>query len=329
MALSKAEKSNQTKTRRAKRVAEGLCVRCAAPTSLGRRHCDHHREEIQQRSLEQRVLWRDAGLCTRCGQPSVSGRVLCQRHLDKEVDQHRLRVERRVCTCCSKAAAPGRQKCEEHLLAAKTHRDNIRALGRCARCQEPAAHGRTKCLRHLAESSAYTKAKLLRHASKRLCSWCKEPAAPGKKLCLKHVGVDNARQTTDEHRALARDRRNLAKAEGRCTVCKRRPRGDHTLTCSSCWFVEVASRLRGVGTLELRSLWHSQQGRCALTGQLLVQGKNASVDHIVPRSRGGKDEIANLRWVVLHANFAKGAMLDEDFVAMCKRVAEKHAKAPP
>lgn len=48
--------------------------------------------------------------------------------------------------------------------------------------------------------------------------------------------------------------------------------------------------------------------------------KRVSLDHRVPRARGGDDTIENLRWVSFAANRAKSALTDEEFLEMCRRV---------
>lgn len=72
---------------------------------------------------------------------------------------------------------------------------------------------------------------------------------------------------------------------------------------------------------DLRSLWERQGGLCGLTGQPMDIAE-ADVDHIIPRSRGGSDELSNLRWTTRAANQAKGDLLDEEFLALCAQVAE-------
>lgn len=69
----------------------------------------------------------------------------------------------------------------------------------------------------------------------------------------------------------------------------------------------------------LRSLWDAQRGRCALTGRDL-DIRTAELDHIVPKSRGGTNELDNLRLTVSEANYAKGAMTDAEFLALCRDV---------
>lgn len=70
---------------------------------------------------------------------------------------------------------------------------------------------------------------------------------------------------------------------------------------------------------ELMSLVERQDFRCALTGRELSPDA-ASIDHIVPASQGGTNEISNLQVVTKEANFAKGAMGHDEFIAPCRDV---------
>jgi 5-methylcytosine-specific restriction endonuclease McrA len=69
---------------------------------------------------------------------------------------------------------------------------------------------------------------------------------------------------------------------------------------------------------QLKSLWESQGGLCALTGRPLDSA--AELDHIIPRTRGGKNTAANAQWLCGVANQAKRAMLDSEFIAFCREV---------
>lgn len=73
----------------------------------------------------------------------------------------------------------------------------------------------------------------------------------------------------------------------------------------------------------LLRLWDEQGGLCALTGDPLVEGVNASLDHIIPISAGGSLGVENVRWVTLIVNHAKRHYADADFVTMCRKVAAR------
>ena len=69
-----------------------------------------------------------------------------------------------------------------------------------------------------------------------------------------------------------------------------------------------------------------QKCRCPLTGQRLTK-ENISVDHIIPKSKGGSMGVDNLRLVTKDANLAKHTLLDEEFVALCRSVVSWHDTA--
>lgn len=72
---------------------------------------------------------------------------------------------------------------------------------------------------------------------------------------------------------------------------------------------------------ELLAVFVKQKGKCAYTGELLILGDNASLDHKMPKSRGGEDVSSNLQWVTWNVNDCKRALTHDEFVALCRKVA--------
>lgn len=64
---------------------------------------------------------------------------------------------------------------------------------------------------------------------------------------------------------------------------------------------------------------------CYLTGVPIDLNKSRSyhLDHIVPKSRGGDDSLDNCQIACRIANQAKGDMLLEEFIDLCKKVIDK------
>lgn len=83
-----------------------------------------------------------------------------------------------------------------------------------------------------------------------------------------------------------------------------------------------------ITTADLMLLWEKQQGLCALSGRQL-DILTATIDHIIPKARGGTHEIDNLRWTTPEANFAKRDLLDEEFLTLCKSCIEWHERKRP
>lgn len=72
---------------------------------------------------------------------------------------------------------------------------------------------------------------------------------------------------------------------------------------------------------EMLAILKRQQYRCALSGRQLSP-ETAQIDHIVPISKGGSHDLSNI-WIVENTiNFAKGTMTVEEFVAVCRDVAQ-------
>jgi 5-methylcytosine-specific restriction endonuclease McrA len=65
---------------------------------------------------------------------------------------------------------------------------------------------------------------------------------------------------------------------------------------------------------ELETLFETQNGKCAVTGIPLELGSTASVDHIIPRCKGGPEDITNVRFVHLWINVMKKDLPEEDFI---------------
>lgn len=79
---------------------------------------------------------------------------------------------------------------------------------------------------------------------------------------------------------------------------------------------------------QLLQLVEDQEYCCALTGDSIEEAKDASLDHINPKSNGGGDEIENLQWVLREINDMKGTLTQERFIELCCKVADYH-RTPP
>jgi hypothetical protein len=123
------------------------------------------------------------------------------------------------------------------------------------------------------------------------------------------------------------------KASGSCIRCGKENLAVAAQMCLKCWFKKMASdclRARGADVhtkaAQLEELWAQQSGRCAITGETLVPGVNASLDHILPKSRGGSDDVKNTQWVEFHINRAKGDLTHTEFLRLCRRVLRHAAR---
>ncbi len=86
-------------------------------------------------------------------------------------------------------------------------------------------------------------------------------------------------------------------------------------------------RKHGIPAERYEEFWRkleTQGFRCHYTGEPLVPGVNASIDHRIPTSRGGsKTDIENCVWCDRNVNAFKRDLTEEEFVQRCKAVAER------
>lgn len=159
------------------------------------------------------------------------------------------------------------------------------------------------------------------------CPTCKErvlSTRPGKKYCS--WVCYKKRMSLNWHN---KNRRN-----GTCYDCSEPPINGTVSRCRRHWLTQAAWRA-GVRAKKawrlIENLLKKQNGRCPYTGRRLVPGKNASLDHINPRSLYPKlqGKISNLEWVDLEVNRAKRALSRQAFISLCRTVAKRFQKARP
>lgn len=160
--------------------------------------------------------------------------------------------------------------------------------GRCAHCGKEPYRTFRECERCLKAKACRRKRLVVERREAGTCTGCGRDRDDSRFItCAKcRSGVSGARN------AQARARR----AAGLCG-CGELPTVG--VRCEFCWLKHRARDVAGDTTKwqELKALLVDQQFRCAYSGTLLVLGENATVDHKIPRSRGGSNEIENLHWI--------------------------------
>ena len=104
-------------------------------------------------------------------------------------------------------------------------------------------------------------------------------------------------------------------AQGMCRYCMTTHSLPDNRLCADCYFKKRAGCIRGtkIEWQEIRDKFHAQNGKCPLSGIALTLGLNAELDHIIPSSRGGGDNIENLQWVLTRVNRMKHQMIESEF----------------
>jgi len=156
-------------------------------------------------------------------------------------------------------------------------------------------------------------------------AWRKRQKAKG--LCLESCGRHRAKgrarcpQCLEWRRAYRQKEYRTKLQQGICIACKRSATA--AAFCFTHWFRAIGSAY-GLGNAKgveiLQRLWSKQSGCCSITGEVLVPGTNASLDHIVPRSKGGSNQEDNLQWVLRSVNRVKSDMTNAELYEFCQKV---------
>ncbi|MCK9458317.1 MAG: hypothetical protein M0R80_01585 [Proteobacteria bacterium] len=227
-----------------------------------------------------------------------------------------------------------------------------RKFMRCNTCSNGAAFGNKSCLKCLAKARERSNERYKKMKQERKCKTCfgsmqEEKGIYCKKckqekkdtytrrkqqgLCVT-CGSNKATTTQkcDEcHQAYlvnvnAKKQKRLS--EGRCAYCEnKRINGQ---TCLKHYLqITSQSHFKNISKAnDLYNLFLKQNGICPYTGKKLTLGVDASLDHIVPKSRGGSEDVSNLQWVYNQVNFMKIDMFENEFLNLVELIHENLAK---
>lgn len=279
-----SEMSERTEKRR---LEKGFCRECGdSPFVDGKQQCqkclDHARESARQRKAERL----NNGLCQSCGKsPFVKGKKYCEACIDKQAEINRRRRVKNdlngLCQWCGKEPS-------------------MEGKSSCRKC-----HNRNTETRHKQRSERKLNG---------LCFKCgKDKFVKRKTLCQKCL---------DLHKEISRRIRLEREANGLCASCGINPARNVSKKCEICTLESAARKYLGSKKRvnDLKVLFLKQKQRCPYTGIILIIGTNTSLDHKIPKSKGGKDEIQNLQWVHIWANLAKRDYSEHEFIEFCKLV---------
>jgi hypothetical protein len=140
------------------------------------------------------------------------------------------------------------------------------------------------------------------------CIRCSSTPMPGKTYCI---------SCFNKIRKQSKDRENRLLENNLCKNCGKYDVIGESKKCGQCYF-QQASYLHTRNKnrwKEFKNLLEAQNFICPISGRKLIPGKNASVDHILPKSKFpslSKDTM-NMRWVDVNINHMKNNLTDDEF----------------
>ena len=108
-----------------------------------------------------------------------------------------------------------------------------------------------------------------------------------------------------------------------CRFCTEPACSKETKDCAKHWIAKKLGKL-GLPRSMYHALWtkfEEQRRLCHYTATPLIPGPHCSLDHVVPRNKGGSSALDNLVWCRTDINVMKRDHSSHAFIAMCREVA--------
>lgn len=308
----------------ARRLQNGLCVVCSKPNANGYQECDTcSNERKTTRSIQKNKRLTD-GLCITCLIPNNNGKEKCDTCIIKQRDWVRERSKNKVaaglCIRCSLPKTNTQDQCTD-CLNKKTKRRNILVENKlCQECMAPLNNDtHIRCNVCLLVDNERTAKRRKFNIENTLCIICSLPTNNnGKQLCdgcssyRNHDSIEQSRQRREERMHA-----------GFCAWCANSTAPiPGELYCVDCFFKRTAlfAMKSNKQWQKVREMFTAQNGLCIYTGIQLVPGTNTALDHIMPKSRGGTNELSNLQWIDIGINRLKHDFMEEEFIRTYKNV---------
>ncbi len=213
----------------------------------------------------------------------------------------------------------------------RNHRLKRKEQGLCDMCELSVVPGRTRCDKHLAyfrdrrkvhprpdKEKIATQKKRDELTAKSLCIWCRQSFSDAKgKVC---------KSCREKEQLATKGKWRIRLEQGLCKWCGRNFVSDiESTTCGDCHCKIVArSNLKDVERWRDLKCLFDGQNICPYTGRVLVLGVNATLDHVVPRSAGGSNDVNNLQWVYggrdFDVNMMKSSASKDHFLEAIKEI---------
>jgi len=242
-------------------------------------------------------------------------KIRCEECLDYQRDrQQKIRDSQppKVCRVCgTNSPIKNRKICKDCFQPVPKNNARLQriAANLCIDCGEP-RNGKTfrcnNCVLKIKEMDRLTRIAML---SNNICPVCKENSID---LELQQMMCRECRNQINEQNTR---RKATRLAAGLCRICGTEPANERT-ACETCMLKNNAKRYLGDRNkwMQLKDILEKQNYRCVYTNIPLVVGRNASIDHIIAKSKGGQDAVENFQWVHLWINKMKNDKPHDEFV---------------
>lgn len=189
-----------------------------------------------------------------------------------------------------------------------------RRQGLCVGCGSQPEPGKTRCTSCLDKSRVASRKHRDTNVKHGRCARCSSPAT-NQKYC------EPCREWQRQYRSrVANERIRL----GVCRACGKCEAAHPNQRCRTCILKAIAHDVLcdRKQWQDLLTLYETQNGCCAYSNIRLTIGVNASIDHIIPKSKGGSSTLDNLQWVGLCVNKMKLDQTEDEFLQVVAAIAK-------
>ena len=276
-----------------------LCIRCEEKTSKGIfcEKCKNRKHETDKALRERR---KQNKLCQCCGKKCTNKCHCddCRKKINKQESiVRKFRKENDLCQDCGKKSLPNEIYCQ---LCKNKRSIRVKKIKQ----RDPIKFKERK---HVAMQKRREKC-----FKAGICWRCGDPVSLSKKMCNRCLCKRHGETKKLSERRLS---------QGLCKFCGLNTPAIKSESCISCFLTRMSKRYFSdinQGKQILLEIFEEQNGRCPYTNIALSLGVNATLDHIIASSNGGKTEKNNLQWVYygndFDVNMMKRNMSEENFI---------------
>lgn len=163
----------------------------------------------------------------------------------------------------------------------------------------------------MASNYLYKREFVKKQKEKGLCIECSTPVNGS-------IRCDNCNSRRAEYR---KNKYQEWKKSGLCCQCGNQKIVGKTI-CETHYLKQVSYDRLGTSKYwkDLKELIVKQDFKCALTGDAILFGDGIELDHIIPKNKGGKDELLNVQWVTKQANGFKSDRTQSELFELCNKI---------
>lgn len=171
-----------------------------------------------------------------------------------------------------------------------------------------------------------------RKITSKICSLCKEEKELSnfgkhtkgyyRSVCNPCRGIQAKEYSKSGKQKKSRDKRNIKRVrDDTCCLCINQKTA-FSRYCLFHWVQRLVKKNMNEKNNDelvqnLLDKFNLNEGTCFYSGVKILPGLTASIDHRIPKSKGGTNDITNLEWVHMGINTLKGNFTEKEFISKC------------